>query len=241
MYMRPETVDAHNVYWSLIKKHLTKNGIECPAQLSAPEDLYENWNDPALLLSQTCGMPYRNSLHNKVQLIGTPDFKLDGCPPGYYRSAVVVRREDKNKTLDDFKQAVFVYNSDDSQSGFGSVYLLCKSRDFWFRNRIASGSHRESTIAIAEGRADIAAIDAVTWRLIQTFDSHAGNLSVIDWTDPTPGLPYITSLGNNGPLLYDALSAAIEELTEETRQLLGIHAMVKISAEDYCAVANPSD
>jgi len=184
-------------------------------------------------------MPYRNSLHNKVQLIGTPDFKLEGCPPGHYRSAIVVRQEDKNKTLDDFKHANFVYNSDDSQSGFGSAYLLCKTKGFWFQATAASGGHRESTIAIAEGRADIAAIDANTWRLIQTYDSHAAELSVIDWTAPTPGLPYITSLDNNGSGIYDAISAAIDALPDDAKQQLGIHAMVKISAEDYLSVENP--
>ena len=186
-------------------------------------------------------MPYRNTLHGKVQIIGTPDFQLDGAPAGYYRSAIIVRREDGNKTLKEFKDSVFAYNSDDSQSGYGSAYLLCKPEGFWFQNRVASGSHLESTFAIADGRADIAAIDGVTWRLIQTYDSHADKLAVLSWTDPTPGLPYITSMHNDASAMYDAISAAIDELPADTRKQLGIHALVKIKAEDYLAVENPPD
>jgi len=241
MYARPEMADAHNTYWSLIRKHLTAKGIDSPVEIHEPEELYAAWEDPNLFLSQTCGMPYRNTLHGKIQMIGTPDFRLDGAPAGHYRSAIVVRREDSNKTLKDFKESVFAYNSDDSQSGYGSAYLLCKPEGFWFQNRIATGSHRESTFAIADGRADIAAIDGITWRLIQTYDSHTDKLAVIGWTDPTPGLPYITSMNHDASAMYDAIKAAIDELPADARKQLGIHSLVKISAEEYLAVENPPD
>ena len=241
MYARPEMADAHNIYWSLIRKHFKASGIESPENLYEPEELYSAWQDPELLLSQTCGMPYRNTLHGQIQLIGTPNFRLNGAPAGHYRSAIVVRSEDSGKTLQEFKDSVFAYNSDDSQSGYGSAWLLCKPKGFWFQNRIATGSHRESTFAIADGRADIAAIDGITWRLIQTYDRYAEELAVIDWTDPTPGLPYITSVNNDAAAMFDAISAAIEELPADTRKQLGIYELVKLSAEDYLAVENPPD
>ena len=241
MYARPELTDAHNIYWSLIRKHLSAKGIAGSENIHEPEELYAAWKDPSLLLSQTCGMPYRNTLHGKVQIIGTPDFQLDGAPAGYYRSAIIVRREDGNKTLKEFKDSVFAYNSDDSQSGYGSAYLICKPEGFWFQNRVATGGHRESTIAIAEGCADIAAIDGMTWRLIKRYDSHTDKLAVLDWTNPTPGLPYITSMQNDASTMYDAISAAIDELPADTRKQLGIQALVKISAEDYLAVENPPE
>ena len=239
MYIRPETAGAHNIYWSLIRKHLTAKGIACPEQIDEPEETYEAWLAPDLLLSQTCGMPYRNTLHGKVQLIGTPDFRLEDTPAGHYRSAIVVRREDSSKSLKDFKDSVFAFNSEDSQSGYGSARLHCKPHGFRFQNRVATGGHRESTFAVADGHADIASIDGVTWHLLQTYDSHTNKLAVIDWTDPTPGLPYITSVNNNAQAMFHAISAAIDELPEDTRKQLGIHALVKLSAEDYLAVENP--
>lgn len=80
MYQRDELNEAHDEYWYLISKklghniHLTKTGDET--------DL---WLDPNLLLSQTCGMPYRTYLHDKVTLVGTPDYGVNRCPPGRYR------------------------------------------------------------------------------------------------------------------------------------------------------------
>ena len=99
MYMRPELIDDHNLYWSLINQNLTQLAITSATELEHPSDLGAFCLDKNLLLTQTCGMPYRNSLHGKVQLVGTPDFKVYGCEPGYYRSAIVVRAEEGDKAV----------------------------------------------------------------------------------------------------------------------------------------------
>lgn len=239
MYIRPETLDAHRSYYDLIRKHLKARGINSPTAIIEPDDLHRVWESPDLFLSQTCGMNYRTTLRHKVQLIGTPDFQLEGCKPGYYRSAMVVRREDKDKHLTDFKQSRFVFNSEDSQSGYATAYQQTQKHGFWFQNRAPSGSHRESGQAIAEGRADIAAIDAMTWRLLQKYESYTEKLSVIDWTVPTPGLPYITAPSNDAPEMFEAISAAIDELPADLRHVLNIHALVSIPAKAYDAVDNP--
>lgn len=241
MYLRPETIDAHHSYYSLIRKHLTARGIESPETFTQPEHLYSDWESPQLFLSQTCGMPYRVTLHGKVQLIGTPDLQLEGCSPGYYRSAMVVRHDDADKDLTDFKESVFIFNSDDSQSGYATAYQLTQKHGFWFQHRIPSGSHRESAFAVAEGRADIAAIDAMTWRMLTAYETYTEKLSIIGWTEPTPGLPYITSLSNDADSMYDAISAAIDKLPSDVRAQLHIHSLVKISADDYLAVSNPPE
>ncbi len=239
MYLRPETVNAHRSYYALIRKQLSARGIDSPNNFTEPEDLYSAWESPTLFLSQTCGMPYRNTLHGKVKLVGTPDFQLEGCQPGYYRSAMVVRREEADKPLVDFKNAVFTFNSDDSQSGYATAWQLTQKHGFWFKTRVPSGSHRESALAIAEGRADIAAIDANTWRMLNTYEPSSQQLSVIGWTDPTPALPYITAPSNDAAAMFDAISDAITELSPEHREQLNIHSLVKISADDYLAVSNP--
>ena len=41
--------------------------------------------------------------------------------------------------------------------------------------------------------------------------------------------------------MYDAISAAIDELPADTRKQLGIYELVKLSAEDYLSVENPLD
>lgn len=239
MYMRAESIDAHHTYYALIRKHLSARGIESPSHISEPDDLYSAWQSPDLFISQTCGMPYRLTLHGKVQLIGTPDFQMEGCKPGYYRSAVIARQKEAQQPLTNFQHRVFTYNADDSHSGYATAYELAHKHGFWFKKRVLSGSHRESALAIAEGRADIAAIDALTWRLLKTHETFTDNLAVIEWTEPAPGLPYITSISNDATTMFEAISSAIDELPAEARKILHIHSLVKISVDRYLAVSNP--
>lgn len=239
MYHRPELADTNARYWALIRRRLQAAGVDSPTELSQDVDEVATWSDRSLVLSQTCGMPYRNDLHGRVTLICTPDYGLDGCDPGYYRSAVVVRRDESRTRVEDFASATFVYNQHHSQSGFGAAYQHVAPLGFWFASRFGSGSHVASAGAIADGRADIGVIDAVTWRLIQRYDPFASSLKVIDWTTPTPGLPYISRFGLDGATMFDAIAQAISDLEEDDRRSLGIDGLLCIPAEDYLRVENP--
>ena len=86
MYARPELEKAHRRFWSLISTQLILKGIAAPNQLSLDAEEMQVWNDPELVFSQTCGMPYRKFLHNKVQLVGTPIYDIGIFPEGYYCS-----------------------------------------------------------------------------------------------------------------------------------------------------------
>jgi ABC-type phosphate/phosphonate transport system substrate-binding protein len=239
MYQRPQLVEAHNHYWTLIRKHLSDAGVDSPATLSQDTEELFVWNHPDLVLSQTCGMPYRTWLHDKVQLVGTPDYGLTACPPGYYRSAIIVRTDDTRTQTSEFKDAVFAYNQTFSQSGYAAPFWHLKPGGFWFENRLHTDQHLESARAVATGRADIASLDGVTWRNIEMYEPFASGLRVLDWSKPTPGLPLITALGNNADLIFEAVKGAIVELDEQSRLQLGIKDIVKIPKEDYLKVPNP--
>jgi len=241
MYMRPELDVAHARYWDLIRTELAARGVAAPVSLSNDTDEFEVWNAPDLVLSQTCGMPYRTWLHDKVTLIGTPDFGVSGCPPGYYNSAIVVRADDPRGTLAAFKDARFTYNQTFSQSGYAAAYAQTKPLGFWFENRTQSHGHLNSARAVAEGHADIAALDAVSWRLIERYEPFAENLKVLEWTAPTPGLPYIAALGVDQNVTFEAVSAAIAALNDADRDALGIKKLVAIPEAAYLAIENPPD
>lgn len=241
MYARPELTEAHARYWGLIRAELERVGIASPLELSLDVDEQAAWRDPELLLAQTCGLPYRDGLHGAVALVGTPDFGLDGCLPGYGRSAFVVRGDDERTTVSDFADAVFAYNQAHSESGYASAYRHVRDLGFWFERRIGSGAHRSSARALADGTADIALIDAVTWRTIQRHEPHAASLRVIDWTTPTPWLPYITRADGPADALFDAVSAAIAALAPDDQQALSLFGFVRIPASEYLAVPNPPD
>ena len=241
MYQRPELVDAHNNYWSLIHQQLANLKIESPGQLTPQSDMAKSWLNPDLLLSQTCGMPYRNGLHGTAQIIGTPDFQVDGCPAGYYCSAIVVRKEDVKKDPGEFEKTIFVFNSEQSQSGYSAPYWFFKSHGFWFSNKMQSNAHTVSAQAVADGKADIAAIDAVTWRLMSRYEKFTEQLAVLAWTQPTPGLPYITASANDRQQIFESIASAIDKLSATDRSLLGIQSLVYIPAEDYLLVPDPDE
>lgn len=239
MYQRPQLDQAHERYWTLIRKHLSDAGMDSPETLSQDAEEFFVWKHPDLVLSQTCGMPYRTWLHDKVQLVGTPDYGLADCPAGYYRSALVVRADDVRTELAAFKDAVFAYNQTFSQSGYAAPFWHLKPEGFWFENRLHVEQHLESARAVATGRADIASIDALTWRNIEKYEPFAADLRVLEWTKPTPGLPLITALGNDAELIFEAVKAAIAELDEQSRFQLGIEGVVNIPKEEYLKARNP--
>jgi len=239
MYQRPELVEAHAHFWALIHKNLSDAGMDSPETLSQDAEEFFVWKHPDLVLSQTCGMPYRTWLHDKVQLVGTPDYGLDSCPAGYYRSAIIVRADDPRTQVAAFKDALFAYNQTFSQSGFAAPYWHLKPKGLWFENRLHTEQHLKSARAVATGCADIASLDAVTWRNIETYESFACKLRVLEWTKPTPGLPLITALGNDADIILKAVTRAIVELDVQSRSQLGIKSVVKIPKEDYLKVRNP--
>lgn len=239
MYARPELKGAHDRYWRLIRAELSARGIDSPAELAQEAEEFATWTAPDLVLSQTCGMPYRLWLHDKVTLIGTPDFGLAECPPGHYRSAIVVRADDPRTELRAYADATFAYNQTFSQSGYAAPYNHLSPQGLWFENRLQTHGHLMSAKAVADGRADIAALDAVSWRLMRQYEGFAGDLRVLEWTPPTPGLPYIAAAAADQQSTFDAVSQAIARLSPDDRAALGLRGLVAIPKRDYLAIANP--
>lgn len=237
MYAFAWTAEAEARLWEGIAGRLREAGIDAPAHLSRVEgDFLDHWTDPDLLLSQTCGRPYKRHLHGRVNLVGTPDFAVEDCPPGYYRSLVVARADDPRETLHDFATAVFAFNEAGSQSGYAA--LATEAPEVLAGPRLRTGGHRASVEAVGRGEADFASIDAVTFRLLSASSATEG-LKVIHATTPRPGLPLITNLRQDPAPLHAAVSAAILALAPADRETLGLRGLVRIPAEDYLALPDP--
>ena len=240
MYDFGAAVAANDRLWALIRDRLRAAGIDAPKALTRGEGAYwPTWEAPDLLLSQTCGYPFRARLHDRVAYVGTPDFGVEGCPPGYYRSVFVVRADDPRATLADFDGAPFAYNEALSQSGWAGPQTHATSLGLRLPPALQTGGHRLSAHAVADGRADIAALDAVTWALLQGEDPVTKALRVIDMTAPTPGLPYITALGGPAEAIHQAMAGAIAALTARDRATLRLKGIVQIPQAAYLAVPNP--
>lgn len=239
MYDRSETAGANDRFWSLIRDHPEIAALSPPERLNRDGDLWDHWENPDLLLSQTCGLPYRARLHGKIALVGTPVYDVPDLPPGHYRSVFVVRREDGDAPLNAFAGRCLAYNEADSQSGWGAPQNHAAALGFRFTDTLATGGHRYSAEAVATGRADIAAIDILTWKMICRWDSAATALTVIAQTEATPALPWITARTELAEVLHEAIAAAIAGLAPEDREQIGLKGMVRIPPEDYLAVPTP--
>ncbi len=201
----------------------------------------ETWTHSGLLLSQTCGMPYRKFLHDKVNLVGTPDYDLDNCPPGHYRSAIVIRQNDRRGSLAEFANSRFAYNEENSQSGFAAPLNHGAEMGIVFSNRIRTHSHVNSAKIVAEDQADIAALDQLSWQYMERYDDFANSLTVLEWTKPaTPTLPFITAESNDADIIYSAIESAIAALSADDRSAMCLKGIMKIPKDAYLAVANPS-
>jgi len=235
MYDHPGIQSANDRYWTAIRDHLGHG----PEKLTRDRDFWEMWLSPDLLLGQTCGLPYRSRLHDKVTKIVTPDYGLPDCPAGHYKSCFVVRKDSQIDTLHDLAGLRMVYNEDVSQSGFAGPIAHLMANGVMPGSARATGAHLLSVQAVAAGEADFSGIDGVTWNILTQHEPAAEQLRIIDWTPPTPGLPYITSPANDPEPLEMAIRAAISDLDEADRAALQLHGIVKIPTEAYLSVETP--
>lgn len=240
MYDVVHLTGATDRMWAGIRDRLRAQGLEAPEALTRGlDDLWPLWTDPALVLAQTCGFPFRARLHGRVALVGTPDYGVEGCPPGHYRSLLVARAGDARATFADFDGARLAYNDALSQSGWAAAANEASARGIRLAPGPRTGSHRASIRAVAERQADIAAIDAVTWALVAPVEPAAAALKVVGRTAPTPGLPYISAAGADGAALFAAVADAIAALPRDDRSALHLRGIVAIPAAAYLAVPTP--
>lgn len=239
MYDRAETAGANDRLWAALRDGLRARGLAAPETLTRGAGAYwQAWQDPALVFSQTCGFPFRAKLHDKVTLIGSPDYGLKGCPPGFYCSVFVARKDDPRR-LPEFQGARFAYNEALSQSGWAAAQNHAAAMGFHFAPLVETGSHRASALAVAEGRADLACLDALTWRMLQRWEPAVAGLREVATTAPTPALPYIAAKGADGEATFAALVEAVAALSPDDRDILSLKGVTRIAVERYLAVPTP--
>lgn len=239
MYDWPEVRADLDELWLRISVALNEQGVDTPPGLDRQTDLELGWLRPDLLLSQTCGLPYVRRLIGRVTLVAGVDQGLPDLLPGQYCSRIVAHKA-AEKPLCAFRGARVAINSLESQSGAGSlchVLLPMAESGRFFTELHLTGSHAGSIRAVAEGRADIAAIDAMTWELARRHLPQARELAVIASTPATAGLPMITGLGVPAAVLYQAIAKGLSALHQDQRDALGMQGLVPRSPRDLDLIA----
>ena len=239
MYDWPEVRAETDAYWAALGDGLRNLGLDAPVELARPiDDVWAHWRDPALAISQTCGLPYSARLAGEVSLLGAPAYAIPKTRPGFYRSEIVVRADDPAQSVDDLKGRRFAYNMRESQSGYACFLADHGDPATWF-DLVETGAHRASAQAVAAGDADLACIDAASWLLFERHDPAAAKLRVLARTSPTPGLPYITAETDELTLARMRLmiETTIVTLPKAITGALFLTGFAKLRPSDYAPLA----
>ena len=190
-------------------------------------DLATLWRHPRLLLAQTCWGPMELGLAQDVQVVGQPDYSpFEGGEGAFYSSTIVMRRtgagvpaEDRpppwdgraDIPVDLLAGRRLAFNGRDSMSGWLALsrdLAVLRARSGVFSAEQETGGHRRSIVAVAQGDADVAALDCRSWALARRFEPAAQELRVVGWTARRKGLPMVTS-ARTSPALVDTLKAVL--------------------------------
>lgn len=222
-----------------------------PADVVLPDepfdDLHALWRRDDLLLSQTCGYPYRMlGLRDTVRLIATPVFDADGCQGARYRSVLVVSARvhaGGATTLAAWRGLRAAFNGGDSHSGMNAFRhaVAPHAHDGSFFGSVTPfGSHLNVLRALASGEADCAAIDCVTFAYVRdALPELLKEIRIIGTTASAPGLPFIASRALEGgqvAALQDALDRAVAADAERSR-MLRLKGFERLSPAAYDAIA----
>lgn len=164
-------------------------------------DLLTLWRRNDLLLSQTCGYPYRMlGVREAVRLIATPAFDAPGCDGARYCSLLAVSARvhaGGATTLAACRGLRAAFNGADSHSGMNAFRhaVAPHAHDGRFFGTVESfGSHLNVLRALADGDADCAAIDCVTFAYVRdALPELLNEIRIIGMTAMAPGLPLIAS------------------------------------------------
>jgi ABC-type phosphate/phosphonate transport system substrate-binding protein len=239
MYDMPERRSAVAAWWEGLTRHWLAAGLrDIPGSTHFTDgDLYELWLAPDLFIAQTCGFPLTHRLKDRVTLVATPVYAVDGCAGGRYHSVIVARRESDVRSLDDVAGKVAAINGHDSQSGWNALRhsLIGKGAP---ARIVETGGHRKSVAAVREGRADIAAIDCVTYAgLQQLAPQEVAPLRIIARSASAPALPYVTrrdiAPGDLDKLRAGLRAAMADPALAETRAAMQIAGIEILPLQAY--------
>jgi len=197
MYDLEPLRDATDAWWQALAQTFRERGLEdVPVRLDRG-DRHDHWSSSDLLLSQTCGWPLVNAFAGHLRLLATPLYDVPCCQGSDYCSLILVRRTSPVAKLDDLRGLCAAVNGADSHSGYNALRATIAplaSAGVFFGDIRVSGSHQGSLAMVAQGTADVCAVDCVSFALMQdTMPDATDGVRVLATTRSAPALPYVTS------------------------------------------------
>lgn len=244
MYDFPDVREATDAWWAGLRRHLARQGVAAPERLLRRDDLIEQWMDPSLVLSQTCGYLLTHQLKGDLRPVATPHYTAPGCEGPRYASVVLAGKNHGGERLEDFRGAVAVYSRSYSHAGYnafrGMVAPLAKASPF-FDQVIASDSHLGSIAALASGEGDLATIDGVIHAFVQRWRPETlEGTRILGFTPRAPAPPYVAPISASADRIA-RLRAALEAAAADpdlagAREALFIGGFSGLGTGDYAPI-----
>ena len=199
----------------------------------------DTFRSPNLLIGHTCGYPYVTQWNKSHRLICVPEFDIPGCDGKHYSSWFVCGSKDRRDSIEAFKGGIAAINAVNSNSGMNVLrYQVSQfaKKDRFFNDVLISGSHLASLRAVADGLADIAAIDAVSYHhIVQAEPALARQTRIWGQSVKTTGLPFITHADEpiSTAVLLRAINRCIEESRGDAPESLGLIRFAGVEDSDY--------
>jgi len=235
-YDLPEIAPATDALWQDIRERLQARGLaDLPPALDRTRPHGTDF-DGDCLLTQTCGYPLFTTARGHFTVLGAPRYRSAGCTGSLHRSYIVVRDGTAVHELEDLRGARFAINESDSNSGMNLPRRLFApfARDGRFLgSTVVTGIQAASAALVAGDGADAAAIDCVTFALLERYRPAAVfGLRAIAQTAATPTPPLVTSFRTSAAHVA-VLRRVLSEFFEDDASA-GIREALLLDGIDFC-------
>jgi len=220
-------------------------GSECAVDREIVFDADEALlRDPRLLIGHTCGYPLMTRLGDALVPFCVPVFDAPGTDGRLYRSRFIVPADSPIEHLRQCRGLVLAINNRNSNSNINMLHhalARLDARPDFFSEVLLTGGHLQSLEAVADNRAQLAAIDCVSFQLIaELYPQRAAAVRVIGDSEPTCGLPLVTPLDRHSPSRtvdwVAALNQARAELPPEEARILHLLRFEAVAGSHYRSI-----
>jgi ABC-type phosphate/phosphonate transport system substrate-binding protein len=197
--------------------------------------------DSGLFIGHTCGYPLMKHLQDAVTPFCVPVFDVSGVEGNLYSSRFIVATDSAINSLAECGGRIAAINSRDSNSGMNvlrhAIAKLNPATPF-FASTVNSGGHLQSLTAVAEKRADVAAIDCVSFQFIEDqLPELTARVRSIGDSVKTCGLPLVMSNAKlpstDTQQILVALNRALNQVNPLIREQLHLSHFASVSFADY--------
>ena len=243
MYAFPALEWATQALWNAVRDAAGVPGL--PPLLDRARPPVPDAIGAEIVFTQVCGFPLFRRFRGQGTMLATPCYDLPGCEGATHSAAFIVRADDGADGLAAMRGRVFGCNSVHSNSGMNlprlSLARIAGGAPF-FARVVWTDGHVASLRRLAAGEIDLCSVDCVTWGLVgEHMPELAGALRVLDWTVPSPCLPFVTSVTTPAPIAA-ALRAALatvfaDPALQPVRAALHLSGLHQLEEADYGVLA----